>query len=256
MIDLAIISGSGFYDFPALEKPEKVKISTSFGDVVLEKGIVRGKTVVFLARHGKDHAILPHKINYRANMMALSEMEVKSLIMTSVCGVLDKSIPLTKIIVFDDLYYPNNRLPDGEICCIYEKEGDKNRGHYIFDKPFSEDLREQILDATENPLSSGVYAHASGPRFNSKSEIKMFQGHADFISQTAGPEIILAGELEIPCALVGYGVDYANGVTEVPTPIDVLSKNLKESKAVFTELLLKVIDKYQTPRFTGINYRF
>jgi 5'-methylthioadenosine phosphorylase len=256
VIDLAVISGSGFYDFPDLDQGEDRIIKTQFGDASIRTGMIDGKSMAFLARHGKNHSLLPNMINYRANLMALKILDVKAIIGTTVCGVLYPDIPLARLVVFSDLYFPENRLPSGEACTIYHGEEAKAKGHLIFEKPFSEDLRQQIIAAAEDPITDAVYAHAVGPRFNTQSEIRMMREYASFVSQTAGPEIVLSGELEIPFALIGFGVDYANGVKEEPTPVEILSENLKNSKAVFIEIITKVIRSFEGPRFTGFIYRF
>lgn len=256
MIELALISGTGFYDFPGLEEGEDLRIGTKYGDALVRRGAIEGKEIAFIARHGKGHSILSNMINHRANLLALKELETKAIVATTVCGVLDPSIPLTKLAVFDDLYFPDNRLPNGEECTIYEEIGESKRGHYIFDKPFSEELRQQIIAVAEDPITSAVYAHVNGPRFNSKPEINMLKNYASFISQTAGPEIVLAGELEIPYALLGFGVDYANGVQKEPTPVEVLGENSKKSRIVFTNAIRELIKNYSIPKFTGFIYRF
>ncbi len=256
MIDLAIISGTGFYEFSGLEQGRDLKISTKYGEAKIRKGALDNLQVAYIIRHGEGHKILPNLINHRANFLALTELETQAIVGTTVCGVLDPSIPLAKLVVFDDLYFPDNRLPNGETCTVYEEEGAKLRGHYIFDKPFSQDLRSQLIAAAVDPLTEAVYAYANGPRFNSKAEIRMFREQATFVSQTAGPEAVLAGELEIPYALLGFGVDYANGVKEEPTPVEVLAQNLKKSKRVFTEVLTRFIKNYEAPKFGGFIYRF
>lgn len=256
MIDIAVISGTGFYDFPGLEDRKDLEITTKYGRASLRRGMIAGKKIVFLARHGKNHKILPNMINYRANLVALKKLETQALISTTVCGVLDPALSLGKLAVFDDLYFPDNRLPSGEACTVYDEKGHRLRGHYIFDKPFSEELNRQIIAAAENPITQVVYAHVHGPRFNSRAEIRTLKNYASFISQTAGPEVVLAGELEIPFALIGFGVDYANGVKEVPTPIEVLTENIKKSKRVFTTVIKKLLEVYQVPRFENFIYRF
>jgi len=256
MIDLAIISGSGFYDFPGLVDPREETISTSFGEASLLLGLMKQKKIAFLARHGRGHTHLPHMINFRANMQALKELDVKAVVSTTVCGVLDVSLPLAKPVIFSDLYFPDNRLPNGEICSIFSEKGASDRGHLIFDRPFSDVLRQQLLDVSEEAIVDAVYAHVNGPRFNTKAEIRSLQKHASFISQTAGPEVVLAGELETPIALLGFGVDYANGVSDIPTPIEVLRTNLINSRGVFLSILEKLIEKFKQPRFTGFIYRF
>ncbi len=256
MIDLAIISGSDFYDFPGLENPEEKEIETPFGGTPVWVGHVGHRQIAFIARHGSRHGLLPNMINYRANLLALKKLDVRAIVSTTICGVLDASLPLAKPVVFTDLYFPDNRLPNGEICSIFNEKGAPDRGHFIFDRPFSNELRQQLIDASQVPIRDAVYAHVNGPRFNSKPEIQAFQSHASFISQTAGPEVVLAGELEMPIALLGFGVDYANGVSDVPTPIEVLRSNLINSKGVFLSILEKLIKDFKEPRYTGIIYRF
>lgn len=256
MIDLAIISGSGFYDFPRLEEPEQRTVETAFGDTLVCIGHVGERRVAFIARHGAGHSRLPNMINFRANLSALKKLDVKAIVSTTVCGVLDASLPLAKPIVFSDLYFPDNRLPNGEICSIFSEEGAAGRGHSIFDTPFSDELRDQLIHAAQDPITDAVYAHVAGPRFNSKPEIRALQPHASFLSQTAGPEIVLAGELEIPMALLGFSVDYANGVSDVPTPIQVLQSNLTNSKEAFLAILEKLIRGFEEPSYAGVIYRF
>lgn len=255
-MDVAVISGSGFYDFPDLADLDKREVSTRFGSVIVWTGRLGDKKVAFVARHGHDHQFLPNLINYRANLLALKELGAKSILSTTVCGVLDVAIPLARPVVFSDFYFPDNRLPNGEICTIYDEEGQSGRGHYIFSQPFSEGLRQQLIRAAGNPLTEAVYSHVNGPRFNSKPEIQALQSHASFVSQTAGPEIVLAGELEIPIALIGFGVDYANGVSDQPTPVEALQLNLINSKSVFVSIINKVMQNYVVPSFEGFIYRF
>lgn len=256
MIDLAIISGTGFYDFPGLDEAQDKTVRTKYGEASLRIGVIETKRIAFMARHGQGHRILPNMINHRANLLALKELSTKALVGMTVCGVLDPAIPLTKLAVFEDFYFPDNRLPNGEACTIYDEIGERKRGHYIFDKPFSEELRQQIIKVAEGPITGAVYACMNGPRFNSKPEIKMLKSYASFVSQTAGPEVVLAGELEIPYALLGFGVDYANGVQKEATPPEVLTENLKKSKSVFTSVIMKFIKEYHAPKFSGFIYRF
>ena len=184
MIDIAVISGSGFYDFPGLAGAEKREIATKFGTVIVSTGRIEDKKVAFIARHGQEHQFLPNLINYRANVLALKELDSKAILSTTVCGVLESDIPLAKPVVFSDLYFPDNRFPSGELCSIYGEEGLPGRGHFIFSQPFSETLRQQLITAAEDPIADAVYAHVNGPRFNSKPEIRALQSHASFVSQS------------------------------------------------------------------------
>lgn len=256
MVDLAVISGSGFYNFPGLEQEQEKTVQTEYGETAVKIGEFAGRRVAFIARHGKGHRLLPNLINHKANLTALKALEAGALVATTICGVLNPTIPLARLAVFDDLYFPDNRLPSGEICSVYDKAGQQGRGHFIFDRPFSQALRAQLIAAAEDPLTEAVYAHVNGPRFNSQAEIRMLKNYADFISQTAGPEVVFAGELEIPCALIGFGVDYANGVAETPTLVEVLNENMRLSRDVFLAVIKKLIENFEPPSFEGFIYRF
>ena len=135
----------------------------------------------------------------------------------TVCGALDQDLSLGSLVVFDDLHFLTNRLPDGSICTLYTEPGEKGRGHWIYDQPFSEPLRQALIEgareAGHHVRDGGCYGHVDGPRFNTKTEIRMLRNcGVTVVSQTAGPETVLAGEAEIPYALIGYATDYANGV--------------------------------------------
>jgi purine nucleoside phosphorylase len=84
----------------------------------------------------------------------------------------------------------------------------------------------------------GCYGHVDGPRFNTRSEIRLLaSADVSAVSQTAGAEAVLCGEAEIPYALVGYATDYANGVTAEPTPVSELARLMRRSTGEFAAIL-------------------
>ena len=137
-------------------------------------------------------------------------------------------MPLGSLIVFDDLHFLANRLADGSLCTLYDTPGDPRRGHWIFEGPFSEErARGAARGRAGQPAwpsrDGGCYGHVDGPRFNTRAEIRSLAlAGVTAVSQTAGPETVLCGEAELPYALLGYATDYANGVTEEPTPVEEL----------------------------------
>ncbi|WDE98457.1 MTAP family purine nucleoside phosphorylase [Lentisphaera profundi] len=249
---IGIITGSGLYDL-ALENVENCLISNKFGQVTLVKACFKGVPVVFYSRHGKNHERLPNMLNYRAYMLAMKELGVDRIIATTVCGVCKSDIPLAKLLLFNDVFFPDNRLPSGELCSIYTAENDPQRGHLIaaslIHQGFQKDLSQ--FDTVKNL----TYGHVNGPRLNSKSEINFIANYADVISQTCGPEAVLAGELVIPYLLLGFGIDYANGVNSEPTSIDELNANMLKSPKVFKEAINTLVTK-ERPDFEAYNYRF
>jgi len=250
--DVAIITGSGFYDFPELANARELEITTPFGKIQALCGNYEGTSILFIARHKKGHALLSNMINHRANIHACRQARAKVILATSIVGLTRPDLPLARLLVFNDIFYPDNRLPDGSHCTFYTVENQKDRGHYLFSSPFFDVSGVlQGLDA----ITDLTYAYVNGPRLNSKKEIRFFAGFADAVSQTAGPEAILAGELEIPYVLLGYGVDYANGVKDEPTPVEVLTENMHSSKTAFAQAI-KVLLSQKTYQFNGFVYRF
>ena len=247
---IGYIVGSGFYEHPECTK--KI-VKTKYGPVEL----LISNDFVLLPRHGEGHKYLPHHINYRANMVALKSVGCTAIVSFSVCWSLSADIPLGSTILVDDIYYPDNRLPDGSICTIYDTPGDAKRWHLIAGSLCDTGLMQDIKSNIGIEVSYGTYIYSAWPRFNTKSEIRWFQNiWGDIISQTCGPEAVLANELEIPYALVGYAIDYANGVVNVPTSMETLNQNLSNSKKVFTSIIEQITALKTEYSFQNFVYRF
>jgi 5'-methylthioadenosine phosphorylase len=259
---LGILTGSGTYALEAVERPVAREIPTPFGGVRVTEGRLAGVDVVHVSRHGHGHVRLSSHVNHRANTLALRDAGVDAILAVTVCGAVDPEIELGGLIVFDDLHFLTNRLPDGSICSLYA-EGQPGRGHWIFERPFSPPLREALLDAAAEvgapARDGGCYGHVDGPRFNSRAEIRMLaQCGVTAVSQTAGPETVLAGEAGLPYALVGYATDYANGVMAEPTPVAELIRLIDASTDVFGRTLAAAVGKLAgaTIEPTGSHFRF
>jgi purine nucleoside phosphorylase len=170
---------------------------------------------------------------------ALREGGAQAILAVTVCGALDPTLELGTLIVFDDLHFLANRLPDGSLCTLHTEPGAPGRGHWIFDGPFSEPLRRALLDGAREAghpaRDGGCYGHVDGPRFNTRTEIRsLMQAGVTAVSQTAGPETVLAGEAKVPYALLGYATDYANGVKpDAPTPVEELIRLVGASTETF-----------------------
>lgn len=259
---IGVISGSGSYQLNVLYDRETRTITTAYGSVETTLGRLAGVDVAQVARHGATHQRLSNQVDHRANLAALFDCGVAALVSLSVCGSTDPAVAPGSIVVFDDLYFPSNRLPDGSLCTWHTEPGEKSRGHWIFDTPFSEPLRAVLVQAARQldvpVVERGCYGHVDGPRFNTRTEITaLTQAGVTAISQTAGPDVVLAGEAEVPLALVGFVTDYANGVGGEPEPVEALQVRMKQSTDVFARLLeqaLPTIAGVVAP--PGFVYRF
>lgn len=240
-MSVGIITGTGLYELP-LDDPSTAERATPWGPVSLRRGTLGGAEVVHVSRHGAGHDRLSNQTEPRATITALAEEGVSAIIATTVVGGVDPGLELGAFVVFDDLHFPSNRLPGGELCTLFSAAGQAGRGHWIFDVAYPGPVRAHVLaaaaDAGRPAHDGGVYGHVDGPRLNSAPEIAALAAvGVTAVSQTGGPETVLAGEAEIPFCLVGYVTDHANGVMPAPTPPDELGRLLAASAPAFTELL-------------------
>ena len=239
---IGLISGSGTEWWPGLELEQQRTAETAYGPVELVSGRVGEVGVVHLSRHGPSHRRLSNHVEHKANLSALIAAKADAVIGCTVCGAVDPSLTPGSLVVFDDLYFPSNRLPDGSLCTWHDEAGGFGRGHWIFDRPFSEPLRRALLRAGEGLdaalVDGGVYGHVDGPRFNTRAEITaLARVGVGAVSQTAGPEAVLAGEAGLPYVLVGFVTDYANGVADEPEALEALLARVAQSGERFASLV-------------------
>jgi purine nucleoside phosphorylase len=246
---VGIVTGSGTYALPGWDAAA-VLVSTPFGDVEVSEGRWAGAEVLHIARHGSRHARLSNTVNHRANVWALRERGASCVIGLTACGAVDPDLELGSVVVFDDLLFSSNRLPDGSLCTFFDQIGDPQRGHWVLHGgPYSEQLVEVLttaaLDTGHVFQAGGVYGHVDGPRFNTPVEIAQLSASGvSAVSQTGGPETVLCGELELPFALVGFITDYANEVVPgEPTPVTTLFELVGRSSAVFADLLREALPR-------------
>jgi purine nucleoside phosphorylase len=240
---IAIITGSGTHALPGFAA-EASEVDTPFGSVTVSRGEFAGVEILHVSRHGAGHARLSHQVTHRADIWALHRLGATAVIGCTACGAVDPSLELGSLVVFDDLHFSANRLPDGSLCTFFTRPGDPARGHWILHGgPFSGGVRAALIEAAAasgHPArEGGTYGHVDGPRFNTPVEIAQLAACGVIaVSQTGGPETVLCGELELPFALVGFVTDYANEVVPgEPTPVATLVELMGRSTGVFADVL-------------------
>jgi purine nucleoside phosphorylase len=262
---IGIITGSGTHALPGFADAELLLQATPFGTIEVSRGRFAGVDVVHVSRHGGGHVRLSHQVTHRADIWALRDLGATAVIGCTACGAVDASLELGSLVVFDDLHFASNRLPDGSLCTFFVAPGDPARGHWILHGgPFSEDVRAAILaaaaEAGHRARNGGTYGHVDGPRFNTPTEIAELAGCGVVaVSQTGGPETVLCGELELPFALVGFVTDYANEVVPGrPTPVATLIELMGRSTEVFGDVLAHAVNRLarEAPAPAGTMFRF
>jgi 5'-methylthioadenosine phosphorylase len=264
-MSLGIITGSGTHALPGFDAGEPLSVDTPYGVVAVTTGEYGGVDALHLSRHGQGHARLSNQVTHRANIWALKELGAEAVVACTACGAVDATFALGELVVFDDLHFPSNRLPDGTLCTFFDEPGDPERAHWILHgSPFSDDVRAALLgaarDAGHAVRDGGSYGHVDGPRFNTPSEIAQLAAcGVAAVSQTAGPETVLCGELELPFGLIGFVTDYANEVRPGdPTPVSTLIELMGTSTSIFGDVVRGALARLAgtQPRAAGTVYRF
>jgi len=209
---LAVIGGSGFYDFPELLDREVLRVETQYSSVNLVKGRLNDTPLVFLNRHSDGHKMPPHKIQYRANISALHQLGVTDIFATNAVGGIAENVPPSTLVIPDQLI----DYTWGRESTFFDSF-DESMTHIDFTFPFSKPLRENLLNAAskinEPVLDGGVYACTQGPRLETAAEIQRLKGDGNtVVGMTAMPEAALARELNINYASVCFCVNWGAGI--------------------------------------------
>lgn len=217
----AVIIGSGFGSL-ADGRVER-RITTRFGDpsAPLRTATLDGCSLLTIARHGDEHGIPPHAINYRANLAALKDAGARSIIALNTVGV------ISDICEPGQIALPNQLLDYtwGRKHTLYDGS-DGAVEHVDFTEPFTETLRRQLLAAAGAASidchDGGVYAATQGPRLETAAEVdRLERDGADYIGMTAMPEAALAREFGLDYASIAMVVNRAAGRGERPIHDDV-----------------------------------
>jgi 5'-methylthioadenosine phosphorylase len=261
MADVGIITGTGVRGLS--EAPQIRSVQTPYGMVETSVFDAGGWSVAGIARHGRDHHHLPHTVPHVAHVTALASLGVRAIVAVTVVGAVDPELPLGRCVLFDDLHFPENRLPGGEPCTVFSEPGTKGRGHLLWNEPFSPRLRERAALAIRSlgleVSVGGTYGHTNGPRFETAAEIRVLRSAGvAAVSQTCGPEAVLAAELEIPYLLIGFPVNGATGTAEPETKAD-LDARLLLAAEVLPQVLRRTAESLREEDFTfdhAYVYRF
>lgn len=195
----AVVLGSAFSEGEAVGPLVAESVQTRFGPVQLHRHTETGGVVLF--RHGRPHRLLPHQIPWRAHALALAEVGVRALLVTSSVGAPDPSVPLYVPHLAGDLVMLDNRLPDGSPCTVWPQPH-PDQGHLVVrDGLFSGALGDWLTDRFGLPERRLVFGYVPGPRTKTAAENRLVaQMGVEVNSMSVGPEVVLAAELEIPTA--------------------------------------------------------
>ena len=206
--EIGIIGGSGLYTMPGLSNPHQIEVTTPFGDPsdVFVAGELEGRQVVFLARHGRGHRILPTELNFRANIFAMKKLGVQRIISVSAVGSLKLEHKPTEFVVPDQFIDRTSQRPSTFF-------GNGIVGHVAFGDPVCATVSKAIHQGAESAgvvaKRGGVYVCMEGPQFSTRAESNLYRSWgADIIGMTNLQEAKLAREAEICYATMAMVTDY------------------------------------------------
>lgn len=208
---IGIIGGSGLYKMETLKDVKEVYLDTPFGSPsdALITGTLDNIPVAFLARHGRDHHLLPSELPFRANIHAMKQLGIEYIISASAVGSLKEEIkPLDMVIPDQFIDRTKNR-----IATFF---GEGIVAHIAFGDPICGNLAAVLADAIENLAlpdvtshRGGTYVCMEGPAFSTKAESNLYRSwRADIIGMTNLTEAKLAREAEIAYATLALVTDY------------------------------------------------
>src|SRR6202011_2841845 len=206
--EIGIIGGSGLYSMPGLEKVREERVSTPFGEPsdALVLGELEGRSVAFLARHGRGHRLLPSELNFRANIFAMKMLGVERILSVSAVGSLKEEHKPTDFVIPDQFI-------DRTYARISTFLGEGIVAHVGFGDPVCATVVSVFKKACDAVgvvgKSGGTYVCMEGPQFSTRAESNLYRSWgADVVGMTNLTEAKLAREAEICYASLALVTDY------------------------------------------------
>ncbi|RFA14181.1 5'-methylthioadenosine phosphorylase [Subtercola boreus] len=211
---VAVIGGSGLYSLfdESAAGTETLVVPTPFGETSspITVGRIGGHTVAFLTRHGADHSVAPHQINYRANIWALKSLGVRAIVSSAAVGGVSPEVPPGTLVLTDQFIDRTWGRPD-----TFFDRGSVQ--HLAAADPFCPALHSlaasALTGAGEVFSSTGTVVVIQGPRFSTRAESVWFRAAgAHTVNMTLVPEVTLAAELNIGTVNLSFVTDADAGL--------------------------------------------
>jgi 5'-methylthioadenosine phosphorylase len=244
---VAIIGGSGLSQLGNMEVTQRRVARTPYGEASgpLTFGRIKGRDVVFLARHGYGHTIAPHEVNYRANIWALKDAGADAVVSVASVGGIRGDIAPGMLLLPDQII----DYTWGRASTYFEGAG-VPVNHIDFTQPYALELRKKLLKAAggakEQILDGGVYAATQGPRLETAAEItRLERDGADVVGMTGMPEAALAREISVDYAAIAVVANWAagRGDSKRAVPLDKIGDILDAAMGRVRRIIEKFCEK-------------
>lgn len=240
---VAVIGGTGVYDSKWLDNVQEKTVDTPYGKALILEGRRAGidSPVYFMNRHGLNHSVPPHLVNYRANLFALRSVGVDRIVATTAVGSLNSQYGPGTIVLADQfLDFTKARAH------TFHQGGPTGVVHTDMTEPYCPYTRRILADIAQNQeiacFNGGVYVATEGPRFESPAEVRAFRMlGGDVVGMTGVPEVVLARELDLCYTTVSLVTNFAAGLSQSPLThqevLEVMADNVAHLRSILLEAL-------------------
>jgi 5'-methylthioadenosine phosphorylase len=244
-----VIGGSGLYEMEGLTDLEEVRLATPFGepsDAYLV-GRLGDARMVFLPRHGRGHRILPHEINFRANVHGMKQLGVEWILSVSAVGSMKEEIHPGHIVIVDQFIDRTKSRASSFF-------GDGVAGHVAFADPVCNHLAAHVYDAAvaagATAHKGGTYVVIEGPMFSTRAESRVYRSWGvDVIGMTNLPEAKLAREAEICYSTIALSTDYdCWHETEEDVTVDAVLAIIRQNVALAKRIVKEAAQRIPAAR--------
>jgi 5'-methylthioadenosine phosphorylase len=255
---LGVIGGSGLYELEHLTDVDEIEMTTPFGapsDAIIA-GTLGSTRMLFLPRHGRGHRIPPHRINYRANVLALKMAGAEQILSVSAVGSMNDDIHPGDMVVVDQFIDRTRHRVD----TFFDDDGVV--AHVEFAEPIDVQLASALTGAAKRAGATvhegGVYLCMEGPQFSTRAESQLYRTWGvSVIGMTNFPEARLAREAELPYATLAMATDYdcwheGHDAVTVEAVIAVMQGNVAKAKEIIVELAQAVPDPSGRPATSAL----
>ena len=249
---IGVIGGSGLYEMEGLTNIERVRLQTPFGDPSDEYivGRLGDAKLAFLPRHGRGHRILPHEINFRANIHGMKQLGVQWILSVSAVGSMKEDIHPGDIVVPDQFI---DRTKNRENSFF----GRGVAGHVGFADPICNATAKHVYDAAvaagARAHRGGTYVVIDGPMFSTRAESRVYRSWGvDVIGMTNLPEAKLAREAEICYSTIALSTDYdCWHETEEDVSVEAVIAILQKNVALARRIVKGAVERIPEARSCG-----
>lgn len=233
---LGVIAGTGFYALADLRDPEDITVETIFGPTRARVGTLHDRRTVFISRHGYDHSVPPHMVNYRANIQAMLDLGVTEILAVNVVGGVGTDAG--ELVLVDDFIDFTKARP----ITFFDGSSPEGVVHVDMGEPYHPRLRAAWKQAADNlgveVIDHGIYGAYEGPRFETKAEIRLAAAAGvTVVGMTGVPEVVLAVERDLPYASLCIVANPAAGQGSAPITIEDVNAVVAQGATTVTRVL-------------------